>query len=171
MNGSGPYVPVLVRLQDITDGTSQTAAFAERVMGIGLNNDAQGPDPLNPPGSVLELLGMPNDAEYVYSRCAGTDPHGKNTVMSGLYSVGSFWHIGTPYGARYNHVMPPNTWSCADLHTDQLGAHTAASRHPGVVNVLFADGGIRAVKGTVNRKVWRAIGTKSGNEVLSGSDY
>jgi prepilin-type processing-associated H-X9-DG protein len=64
-----------------------------------------------------------------------------------------------------------NTWICAADHTDQRGAHTATSRHPGVVNVLYADGGVRSVKGTVSRKVWRALGTKAGGEVISESDY
>jgi prepilin-type N-terminal cleavage/methylation domain-containing protein/prepilin-type processing-associated H-X9-DG protein len=169
--GAGPYVPTTIGLQDITDGTSQTAAFSERVKGIGVDNDSQGPDSLNPPGSVLLLIGMPNDAEYVYSHCGALNPHAAGAPLSGLYSVGTFWHIGSPYGTRYNHVMPPNTWSCADLHTDQLGAHTAASRHPGVVNVLYADGTVRPVKGTVNRIVWRALGTKAGGEVISATDY
>src|SRR5262249_34251622 len=62
-------LPVLVRLQDISGGPSNTAAFAERVKGIGLNNDAQTPDNMNPPGSALRLDAMPNDAEVVYSRC------------------------------------------------------------------------------------------------------
>ena len=30
------------------------------------------------------------------------------------------------------------------------GAVTATSRHPGIVNVSFADGSVKAVKGTIN---------------------
>ena len=62
MYGPGPYVPTTVGLQAITDGTSQTAAFSERVMGIGLYNDGQAPDSLNPPGSVLRNDNLPGDA-------------------------------------------------------------------------------------------------------------
>jgi prepilin-type N-terminal cleavage/methylation domain-containing protein/prepilin-type processing-associated H-X9-DG protein len=168
---NGTYIPSLVRLADITDGTSQTAAFSERVKGLGLNNDGQSADNLNPPGSVLRIDPLINDADYVYAKCAGTNPHSPNSIPSGFYSVGSYWFVGTTYGSRYNHIMPPNTWSCSSVHTDQIGAHTASSRHPGIVNVLFADGSVRTVKGTVDRKVWRALGTKAGGEVVSSSDF
>ena len=171
MYGPGPYVPTTVRLEDIIDGTSQTAVFSERVKGIGLYNNDQGPDSLTPPGSVLRIDNLPTDADGVYSLCFGSDPHASGAVLSGLYSAGSFWHIGTPYGTRYNHVMPPNTWSCAGQHTDQAGAHTASSRHPGSLNVLLADGSVRAIKSSINLAVWRALGTKAGSEVVSGSDY
>jgi prepilin-type N-terminal cleavage/methylation domain-containing protein/prepilin-type processing-associated H-X9-DG protein len=171
MYGPGPYVPTTVGLADITDGTSQTAAYSERVKGIGLYNDGQAPDPLTPPGSVLRIDGLPADADGTYRICFANDPHAAGATLSGLYSAGSFWHVGTPYGARYNHVMPPNTWSCAGDHTDQAGAHTASSRHPGIVNVLLADGSVRAIKGGVNLAVWRALATKSGGEVVSSTDF
>jgi prepilin-type processing-associated H-X9-DG protein len=171
MYGPGPYVPTTVGLADIIDGTSQTAAFSERVKGIGLNNDAQGADALNPPGSVLWVANLPTTTVGVYTVCRATDPHAASATLAGLFSVGSFWHIGTTYGARYNHVMPPNSWSCSGPHTDNAGAHTAGSRHPGVVNVLMGDGSVRGVKSTVNVDVWRALGTKAGGEVVSSTDY
>jgi prepilin-type N-terminal cleavage/methylation domain-containing protein/prepilin-type processing-associated H-X9-DG protein len=171
MYGPGPYVPTTVGLQQIIDGTSQTAAFSERVMGIGWYNDGQPPDSLTPPGSVVRIDDLPGDADGVYRLCFATDPHAAGAILSGLYSVGSFWHIGMPYGDRYNHVMPPNTWSCAGQHTDWAGAHTASSRHPGLVNVLFADGSVRSIKNGINLAVWRALGTKAAGEVVSASDF
>jgi prepilin-type N-terminal cleavage/methylation domain-containing protein/prepilin-type processing-associated H-X9-DG protein len=171
MYGPGPYVPTTVRLPAILDGTSQTAAFSERVMGIGQYNNGQGPDWLSPPGSVLRIDNLPGDADRVYRLCAASDPHAAEAVLSGLYSVGSFWHLGCPYGTRYNHVMPPNTWSCAGEHTDWAGAHTASSRHPGVVNVLLFDGSVRAIKSSIGLPVWRALGTKAGGEVISGDNF
>jgi prepilin-type processing-associated H-X9-DG protein len=40
--------------------------------------------------------------------------------------------------------------------------------HPGVVNVVFADGSVRPIKDTVSLSVWQAIGTRRGGEVVSG---
>jgi len=169
--GKGPYPSITVRLRDIRDGTSQTAAFSERVKGLGVFNNDQDPDPLTPSASVLRIDDLPPDPELVYKMCSAVNPHSSDTVLSGWYSVGSLWQVGTPYGGRYNHVMPPNTWSCAGFHTDWAGSHTASSRHPGNVNVVFADGSVRSVKNSVNRVVWRALGTKAGREVVSSSDY
>jgi prepilin-type processing-associated H-X9-DG protein len=65
--------------------------------------------------------------------------------------------------------MPPNTWSCASGQTD--GAYTASSRHPGVVNLLFADGSTRAIKNTIAPQTWWALGTRAGGEVVPGDAY
>jgi prepilin-type N-terminal cleavage/methylation domain-containing protein len=80
--GSGPYVPATVRLQDITDGLSQTVAFSERVKGIGLMNNDQGPDPLRPPGSVLSNGSLPTDVNGAYKTCSGMSPGGASAKMA-----------------------------------------------------------------------------------------
>jgi prepilin-type processing-associated H-X9-DG protein len=46
-------------------------------------------------------------------------------------------------------------------------AVTARSYHPGVVNVLMADGAVRPVSETVNLSVWRALATRNGREVAN----
>lgn len=47
----------------------------------------------------------------------------------------------------------------------------ATSRHPGGVNVAFADGSVKFIKDTVNPGTWRALGTIAGGEVISADSY
>lgn len=47
----------------------------------------------------------------------------------------------------------------------------ATSRHPGGVNVAFADGSVKFIKDTVNPGTWRALGTMNGGEVISADSY
>lgn len=64
------------------------------------------------------------------------------------------------------HNLAPNPLA------DNLSLDVAArSRHPGGVHVLFGDGGARFVTDAVNHSVWRALGSRDGQEVVSGSSY
>jgi prepilin-type processing-associated H-X9-DG protein len=45
------------------------------------------------------------------------------------------------------------------------------SEHPGGMNMLFADGGVRFLRQTLDPIVFAAMGTRAGGEVVSGSDY
>jgi hypothetical protein len=48
-------------------------------------------------------------------------------------------------------------------------AVTARSYHTGIVNVLLMDGSVRSVSDQIDLTVWRALGTRMGNEVIG--DY
>ena len=43
--------------------------------------------------------------------------------------------------------------------------------HPGGINIMLGDGSVRFIKDTVALSVWRALSTRNGGEVVSGSDY
>ena len=64
--------------------------------------------------------------------------------------------------------MPPNSTSCGDNdQTSRLAALSPSSRHPGVVNMLMADGSVKAIKNTININAFWALGSRSGGEVIS----
>ena len=46
-----------------------------------------------------------------------------------------------------------------------------SSSHPGGVNILLGDGSVRFIKETIALNVWRALSTRNGGEIVSGSDY
>ena len=41
----------------------------------------------------------------------------------------------------------------------------------GGVDVLFCDGSVKFVRGTVNIETWRALSTKDAGEVIAGDSY
>jgi prepilin-type N-terminal cleavage/methylation domain-containing protein/prepilin-type processing-associated H-X9-DG protein len=164
-----PYTPGPVRFQDIVDGLSQTAALSERVKGLANASDVY--DPLTPSSSLVEAFGLQAATADYYQACRQTAPEPGvplhlNRDIGGL---GAYWFYGGATSTRYNHIMPPNTWNCGSGQTD--GAYTASSRHPGVANVLMADGSTRAIKQTIAVQTWWALGTRAGGEVISADAY
>jgi prepilin-type N-terminal cleavage/methylation domain-containing protein/prepilin-type processing-associated H-X9-DG protein len=165
----------VVRFADITDGLSNTAAFCERVKGIGvLNTDRR--DGTMPTASVSLVAGpaTPQDLtpQAYFSLCQPKSPVNAANTLAGVYAVGKWWFCGHPALTRYNHVMTPNTWSCAvasDVNSG--GAYTVSSRHSGMVNMLMADGSVRAIKNSIGQTVWWALGSRAGGEVLDQSSY
>ena len=162
----------MVKFADITDGLSNTAAFSERVKGIGTNNN-QTRDPLKPSATVVNMADetYPNNLTPMstYLACNAINVSSPSTTLLTDNPNGFWWYAGQPTCSRYNHVMPPNSWSCRyrTFGNDAGGALTASSRHPGVVNLLMCDGSVRAVKSTIGLPVWWAIGSRNGGEVIS----
>ncbi len=166
--GTSMYIssPV-VSFASILDGTSNTAAFSEMNKGIGGNSNS--PDTTLPSTAVRNVTGFTGVSSGDYTLC-------KNAVATSLasdFAVGMFWVTSQRSQGHYKHVMPPNSWSCQDPSTNNgnVGDFTASSRHSGIVNVLFCDGSVKAVKSTVTPTVWWAIGTRAGNEVVSADQY
>ncbi|MHB1560370.1 MAG: DUF1559 domain-containing protein, partial [Isosphaeraceae bacterium] len=62
---------------------------------------------------------------------------------------------------------PPCTTATAALPE----MYAARSRHPGGVNVAMCDGSVSFVKQTVDPRMWRAISTAWGSEVVNVSTY
>ncbi len=57
-----------------------------------------------------------------------------------------------------------------DVPIDELPA-TLGSKHPGGINVLFADGSVRFIKTNVSEAVLKAMATRAGGEVISGDQF
>ena len=151
----------LIRIASITDGTSNTAAFSEHVLGdfsnaISTNFSdtyAPGTHPLN------------SDEAVAFCKAAVIT----DLTQQGYSNVGAPWTYGYHSTTSYWHSGTPNTRSC--MFPPSRIATTANSRHPGGVNVCLADGSVRFVKDTVNVQTWRALGTRNGGEVLSADSY
>jgi prepilin-type N-terminal cleavage/methylation domain-containing protein/prepilin-type processing-associated H-X9-DG protein len=168
-----------VSVAAITDGTSNTAAFSERVKAIGNNfgNTTAPFDGSKPTASLGTPPPIPNNLEGTpqayYQACRANPPVpvGANQDAANFSDdniSGSTWVTGQPANTRYIHVMTPNTWSC---RSGLQIAHVAGSRHPGGVNVLFCDGSVKFIKDSISTTPWWAIGTRAGGEVVSSDQY
>ena len=149
------------KIADITDGTSNTAAFSEHVLGDFNNTiatdkaDTFWPQtyPANPDEAV-QLCRNFNWRDLTYQRVSDVGA----PWIYGYHSTTSYWHSG-----------PPNTRSC--MYPPSRIMTVANSRHPGGVNVALADGSVKFVKDTVNLDTWRRLGTRNLGEIISADAY
>ena len=170
--GSAAYSGA-IGFRHITDGTSQTAAFSEKVKGIGSDNTTSR-DHRNPPASIASAGAASTDviAAPYQAACLQQNPRNPATTLdTGVDASCKYWFTGHPYSGRYNHVMTPNTWNCDYNGDNGGGAYTALSRHPGAVNLAMADGSVRGVRNSVSSVVWWGLGSKDGGETISQGDY
>ena len=163
------------RLTDLTDGSSNTIAMAERVLGRRGSRELVGRAArLRTDVSVRprDCLATQNGKQYAADVVLST------TIMGGA------WAMGHPCWSAITTVLPPNSASCYDntlggFHGDNdaswdYGIFSASSRHAGGINVILADGSVRFISETIDTGriqppndygVWGALGTRSGGEI------
>jgi prepilin-type N-terminal cleavage/methylation domain-containing protein/prepilin-type processing-associated H-X9-DG protein len=156
-SGDGLFTQRAIRIADITDGTSNTAAFSESVLGNG--QVPATPAAADPRFVVLEV---PGGNDPTPAACDGA---------AGTFSArrGGKWIDGHYGNTLYNHYYTPNPsnkWDCGN-GSHNKGLSTARSFHPGGVNVLLADGSVRFVRNSVTLTTWRALSTRDAGEVLN----
>jgi prepilin-type N-terminal cleavage/methylation domain-containing protein len=155
-----------IRPADVTDGLSNTAAFSERIRG---HDDFQTVDV----NADLFREAAPWTEATFRTWCleltnaeAATLPRNPAVANSGMN-----WVEGNMTWTRYNHLLPPGSKSCANGLTWDGVAMTANSRHSHVLGLLLGDGSVRSVKYSVDQRVWRALGTIAGGEVISADSF
>jgi len=183
-------------LESITDGTSNTVALSERLVGINDSREVKRTYLVVESGAFEWMYGYLENPSMClsyavegsrYADSAPVDPWGRmgRTIFDGVNAFVTF-----------NTVFAPNSVSCADSYrTDHIwnswdywyysgwitvGAPT--SNHSGGVNACMADGGVRFVSdmidtGNLNASavqsgkspygVWGAMGTRAGGETVS----
>jgi prepilin-type N-terminal cleavage/methylation domain-containing protein len=147
-----------VRIADLTDGTSNTALFSEKIRGRGS------------PFPRTDMYIIPNQTtlDGTYQTCQAVDPTAATPLTS---KQGYSWVMGEMCCTTYNHVSPPNTTSCAGQGFPGSMVNMAmqvppSSYHTSGVNLLLGDGSVRFVNDGINLFTWRALGTRNGGEVV-----
>lgn len=153
---NGVFVPGMsLKIAEVLDGTSQTAAFSEHPYA-DFNNTLVSKYDTFRPGTY------PATPDEAVTFCRATDVN--NIAMQGVSDVGAPWLQSYHSTTQYFHTVPPNSRSC--MYPPGRIATMAASHHTGGVHVGMCDGAVRFVSDNIDLKVWRAVGTISGSEVV-----
>ena len=164
------------RLAEFTDGLSNTLLASEVKAHQGASNCRFTTIPsINDPNNIPSPLADPFAVAPEY------DNGGCMTLNQ--FEFHTEWSDGHVHTGGFTTAWPPNkrivgrtTYPGIDLDLNGMNeenggptfaAINARSFHPGGVNALFGDGGVRFIKTTINGLTWRALGTVSGGEVLS----
>jgi prepilin-type processing-associated H-X9-DG protein len=180
-----------VDFASMSDGSSNTALFSEKLIGLNgyivvypgdpralrvsyqtsFNTDVDGnAADINTGGVTMAT----NFLQVCKSLPATTTPYNP-TQWSGACWNGS--HAGTLHFNAYDHYNTPNQLSCVAANSwgGPPGGFndiiTATSAHPGGVNVGFADGSVKFVKDSINYRTWWSIGSRNLGEVVSADQY
>lgn len=162
--GFGPsdglcWVGGTIRLAMITDGTSNTLAFTETLIG---NNT-----PITATTDYQTYSANVSTGDQATATLAdqGGFPAIASKVRGWNANRNTNWLRGSvPDGPMLNGRFIPN-FKCPDLIFRAAKITAARSRHPGGVNALMADGSVKFVMDTVDRNVWHASWTRSGGEI------
>ena len=164
---AGPfYRNSATRFADITDGTTNTAIFAEIKKG--------------PSGSSTRLVvpaGDPRDfrvATHVssgfWNADAETPPSECETRSNSAWTYrGLQYYRASLVTTFYTHTLTPNKRrrDCLDGSFGSRGHIAARSYHPGGAMTCFGDGSVSFMQDTINDTTWRAMGTMQGGEVVN----
>lgn len=159
--GNGMFGQVSsVSLGKVGDGLSMTAMFSERCKGLW---DKTRHDHLS---DLYNLRGVWTEDTF-RAECASLTPLTAQAYDHEIDS-GQNWLEGNMNWTRYNHLLPPNHLSCKNGITWDGVAMSASSRHPGGVNLLLGDGGVRFVSDQIDQQTWRNLATINGGETVGG---
>jgi prepilin-type N-terminal cleavage/methylation domain-containing protein len=160
---------IVTRMGDVTDGTSNTVAMSEQLVG---DNDST----TVVPGDVVRgiaFAGAVNkptagDLNTYGNAClTASQPPAAATHHS---HNGREWAIGMPAQTLFNTAATPN-WRFPNCQIcpgcgwmDSQGIFPARSKHTGGVHCLMTDGAVKFVSDNIDLALWQNVGSTRGGE-------
>jgi len=169
-------------INDCTDGTSNTVAYSESLVGDASGSVIRRNNSVTGVGGAVQaeaqnIASLPiTTLTAALNACSTAYASGNNISTAN----GNRWGWGASSITMFHTIVPPNSkqyaWNscrdnCAGCGPDDSIFSNAQSNHSGGVNVLFADGSVKFVKDSISMQTWRALGTKDGGEVISSDSY
>jgi prepilin-type N-terminal cleavage/methylation domain-containing protein len=144
-----------IGFRDVTDGTSNTVAFGEHLLGDGGNTAPANND------FERRVVELPMATQTTPAACAP----GSAPVWSG--QRGAKWVNGHLADTMFNHYFTPNA-NVPDCHNGfhNFAITSARSAHEGGVQVGLCDGSVRFISENIDGTIWRGLSTRRGGEVL-----
>ncbi|GAC1473471.1 MAG: DUF1559 domain-containing protein [Isosphaeraceae bacterium] len=177
-------------VRDATDGTSNTVAYSEILVGKQGKFYDGATTPSRYRGNMLMassasggdgLLDANTNIPAVLRNIAACKAEFVTPAADGKISDfrGWRWAHGNPAFSMFNTILVPNDPSiggCRDggnpnYWPDSSFVVGASSNHAGGVNTLMADGSVKFVKSSVSMPTWWALGTRANGEVISSDSY
>lgn len=158
---SGP-----VRIADVSDGLSNTAAFSEWRFSV-LDGTVK-PDRLRAVWASPINLSAPDQLSQFAELCRSVPPNPSEYGWRVQGDLGGTWTEGGPSGVWYNHVLPPNRPSCGVPFGIGLSftIKTAGSWHQNGCYVAFADGHVGLYSNDVAAEVWSELGWRKPSDAV-----
>ncbi len=147
-----------IRMADITDGLSNTAAVSEHL----ISNFEQERDRV-----LWQWEPRTSDRSQFSEGCRSMSVFQPATNHNVGGCAGP-WIDGNLGIAAYNHVLSPGQNSCTNDGNYEYAAFTARSKHANCVNVLYADGHVSTANSSVDNRLWGTAGTRNGNDHQGG---
>jgi prepilin-type N-terminal cleavage/methylation domain-containing protein/prepilin-type processing-associated H-X9-DG protein len=166
-------------LNDCVDGSSNTVAFGEVLIGDNTTATQNGAErhrdldwPSHPPyGNGADQV-MPSGAANLKAYIQKCNQF-RASRTSEMNDASNCWAAGRMHaGPIVSMLTTPNTLDAdCTSYPAPCGMFAMRSRHPGGVNAMLADGSVHFFKNSINLQTWWGLGTRAGHEVLSADSY
>lgn len=138
-----------VTVVGITDGTSNTVAFSESLLGAG--------------GTAPTAS---TDLKRYYKQVTALSQTNCDASTTFVTDRSFLWADGAYNCTLYNNVRTPNSPLFDCVQHSNPAWKAARSLHEQGVNALLGDGSVRFVRDTVDPLTWSALGSRNGNEIV-----
>jgi len=168
IGGDGAFpVGQKLRINEFTDGTSQTMAFAEVKAYTPYLRDGGNPAAINTamPTSVNQVAPYGGSFKVDTGHTEWVDGHVHQTGFTTTFGPNTkipYTNGGLDYDIDFTSTREGNA-------TNAITYAVVNSRgnHTGGVNVVFMDGSVKMIPNSINLAIWRAMGTRSNNDLVS----